>query len=68
MCGRVGASYEAEGRSGARGGGTCRVGVPAGRLRLLRQIGDELIPGVEQFLLVDDVLTVGQRSLVPEQA
>ena len=26
-------------------------------LRLLRQIGDELIPGVEQFLLVDDVVT-----------
>ena len=26
-----------------------RVGAPAGRLRLLRQIGDELIPGVEQW-------------------
>ena len=25
------------------------------RLRLLREILDELVPGVEQFLLVDDV-------------
>ena len=35
-----------------------RVRVPAGRLRLLRQIRDELVPGVEQFLLVDDVVAV----------
>ena len=41
---RGGASHEAEGRRGARGGGAGRVRAPAGRLRLLRQIGDELIP------------------------
>ena len=37
-----------------------RVGPPTGwyRLRLLRQILDELVPGVEQFLLVDDVVAV----------
>ena len=37
---------------GAVGAG--RVGPPTGwhRLRLLRQIGDQLVPGVEQFLLV----------------
>ena len=29
-----------------------------GRLRLLRQIGDQLVPGVEQFLLVNDVVAV----------
>ena len=29
---------------GARGGGAGRVRAPAGRLRLLRQRGDELIP------------------------
>ena len=39
---RGAASHEAEGRSGARGGGADRVGPPTGRrrLRLLRQIGD----------------------------
>ena len=54
---RGAASYEAEGRRGARGGGAGRVGPPTGWhcLRLLRQILDELVPGVEQFLLVDDV-------------
>ena len=31
---------------------------PAGRLRLLCQIGDELVASVEQFLLVDDVVAV----------
>ena len=41
---RGGASHEAEGRRGARGGGAGRVRAPAGRLRLLRQRGDELIP------------------------
>ena len=58
LCGA--ASYEAEGRRGARGGGAGRVGPLAGwcHLRLLRQIGDELVPGVEQFLLVDDVVAV----------
>ena len=42
---------------GARAG---RVRAPAGRLRLcvLFQISDELIPGLEQFLLVDDVVAV----------
>ena len=37
-----------------------RVGPPTGwhRLRLLREILDELVPGVEQFLLVDDVVAV----------
>ena len=46
------------GGGGARGGGADRVRASAGRLRLLRQIRDELIPGVEQFLLVDDVVAV----------
>ena len=53
---RGGASHEAEGRGGRAG----RVGPPATRRRLcvVRQIGDKLSPGVEQFLLVDDVVTV----------
>ena len=57
---RGAASHEAEGRGGARGGGADRVGPPPGwpRLRLLRQIRDQLVPGVEQFLLVDDVIAV----------
>ena len=54
---RGAALHEAEGRGGARGGGTGRVEPPP-RLRLLRQIGDELVPGVEQFLLVDNVVAV----------
>ena len=38
------------------------------RLRLLRQILDELVPGVEQFLLVDDVIAVEDgAALVPGQ-
>ena len=49
---RGAASHEAEG-----GAGTDRVGPPPG-WRLLRQIGDELVPGVEQFLLVDNVVAV----------
>ena len=61
---RGGASHEAEGR----GGGTGRVRAPAGRLRLLRQIRNELVPGVEQFLLVDDVVAVEDgAALVPGQ-
>ena len=46
---RGAASHEAEGRSGARGGGADRVGPPTGRRRwrLLRQIGDQLVPGLE---------------------
>ena len=48
----------AEGRRGARGGGAGRVRAPAGRPCLLRQILDELVPGVEQFLFVDDVVAV----------
>ena len=66
LCG--GASHEAEGRCGARGGGAGREGPPTGwhRLRLLRQILDELVPGVEQFLLVDDVIAVEDgAALVP---
>ena len=36
--------------------------------RLLRQILDELVPGVEQFLLVDDVVAVEDgAALVPGQ-
>ncbi len=36
------------------------MGPPTGwyRRRLLRQIGDQLVPGVEQFLLIDDVVAV----------
>ena len=36
------------------------MGPPATRRRLcvLRQIGDQLVPGLEQFLLVDDVVAV----------
>ena len=36
------------------------MGPPTGwhRLRQLRQIGDELVAGVEQFLLVDNVVAV----------
>ena len=54
----------------ARGGGAGREGPPTGwhRLRLLRQILDELVPGVEQFLLVDDVIAVEDgAALVPGQ-
>ena len=41
---------------------------PAGRLRLLRQIGDELVAGVEQFLLVNNVVAVEDgEALVPGQ-
>ena len=40
------------GLGGARGGGADRVGPPTGWHRL-RQIDDELVAGVEQFLLVD---------------
>ena len=46
------------------------MGPPTGwyRLRLLRQILDELVPGVEQFLLVDDVVAVEDgAALVPGQ-
>ena len=57
---RGGASHEAKGRRGARGGGAGRVGPPATRRRLgvLRQILHELVAGLEQFLLVDDVVAV----------
>ena len=38
------------------------------RLRLLRQILDELVPGVEQFLLVNNVVAVEDgAALVPGQ-
>ena len=62
---RGAASHEAKGRGGAD-----RVGPPTGRRRrrLLREIGDELVPGVEQFLLVDDVVAVEDgTTLVPGQ-
>ena len=54
---RGGASHEAEGRRWARAG---RVRAPAGRLRLcvLLQVGDQMVAGLEQFLLVDDVVAV----------
>ena len=57
---RGGASHEAKGRRGARGGGAGRVGPSATRCRrcVLRQIGDQLVAGLEQFLLVDDVVAV----------
>ena len=55
---RGSAPHEAEGRRGARGGGAGRVRAPAGRPRLLRQILHELVPGLEQFLLVDEVVAV----------
>ena len=65
---RGAASHEAEGRGGARGGGVGRVGPGWHRLRLLREILDELVPGVEQFLLVDDVVAVEDgAALVPGQ-
>ena len=67
---RGAASYEAEGRGGARGGGVGRVGPLAGwhRLRLLREILDELVPGVEQFLLMNNVVAVEDGpALVPGQ-
>ena len=57
-------------RCGARGGGAGRVRPPASRRRLcvLLQIGDELVPGDEQFLLVDDVVAVEDgAALVPGQ-
>ena len=47
-----------------------RVGPLAGwhRLLLLREILDELVPGVEQFLLIDDVVAVEDgAALVPGQ-
>ena len=46
------------------------MGPPTGwyRLRLLREIGDELVPGVEQFLLVDNVVAVEDgAAFVPGQ-
>ena len=59
---RGAASHEAKGRGGAD-----RVGPPTGWHRL-RQIGDELVAGVEQFLLVDDVVAVEDgTALVPGQ-
>ena len=46
------------------------MGPPPGwhRLRLLREILDELVPGVEQFLLMNNVVTVEDgAALVPGQ-
>ena len=43
------------------------MGPPPGWHRL-RQIGDQLVPGVEQFLLVDDVVAIEDgAALVPGQ-
>ena len=53
-----------------RGAAAGRVGPPTGwhRLRLLRQIGDQLVSGVEQFLLINNVVTVEDgAALVPGQ-
>ena len=46
------------------------MGPPTGwfRLRLLRQIGDQLVSGIEQFLLMNNVVTVEDgAALVPGQ-
>ena len=46
------------------------MGPPTGwhRLRLLREILDELVPGVEQFLLINNVVAVEDGpALVPGQ-
>ena len=52
--------FETHRRRGARDSGAGRVRAPAGRLRLcvLLQVGDQLVPGLEQFLFVDDVVAV----------
>ena len=55
---RGGASHETQGRRGARGGRAGRSGATRRRLCVLRQIGDQLVAGLEQFLLVDDVVAV----------
>ena len=52
-------------RRGARAG---RVRAPAGRLRVLRQIGDQLVPGLEQFLFVDDVVPVEDGAALVAEA
>ena len=53
---RGGASHEAEGRGGARTGRAGLVGPGRHRLCVVRQIGDQLVPGIEQFLLVNKEL------------
>ena len=51
--------FETDRRHGARDSGAGRVRPPAGRrLCVLRQIGDQLVAGLEQFLFVDDVVAV----------
>ena len=55
-------------RCAGRRGRPC--GPPPGwhRLRLLRQIGDQLVAGVEQFLLMNNVVAVEDgAALVPGQ-
>ena len=61
---RGGAPHEAERRCGARAGGAGWVGPPATRRRrcVLRQRGDQLVAGLEQFLFVDDVVAVRGRQ------
>ena len=67
---RGGALHEAERRCGARDGGAGWVGPPATRRRLcvLRQIGDQLVAGLEEFLFVDDLVAVEDGAgLVTDQ-
>ena len=65
---RGGASHEAEGRGGARTGRAGLVGPGRRRLCVVRQIGDQLVPGLKQFLLVNDVVAVEDgAALVPGQ-
>ena len=67
---RGAATHEAKGRGVAWSGGAGLVGPPPGwhRLRLLRQIGDQLVSGVEQFLLINNVVAVEDgAALVPGQ-
>ena len=68
---RGGASHEAQGRRGARGGRAGRPPATRRRLGVLRQILHKLVAGLEQFLFVDDVVAVedgaglvaGQKSV-----
>ena len=53
-------------RCAGQRGRPCGAADGRARLRLLRQIGDQLVPGVEQFLLINNVVTVEDgAALVP---